>query len=139
MDPQVERHEVGKSRGWMWTFDEFSLRKCKETHWKGRTSMFIYRAYGIVRMINATSIAGTPQSPCLQCDSMLIKMARGIKPLVRRSKLSLRNRTTLFTYNIAGVFEFNAMAHLHTMIVRFAVSIPLSNPVSALCRCTADY
>lgn len=58
--------------------------------------------------------------------------ARGrIKRLVRRSKLSLRNRTTLFTYNIEGVFVFNATAHPQRMIVRFAVSIPLSNPVSA--------
>src|SRR5437667_5289000 len=28
-------------------------------------------------------------------------------------------------------FEFNATGHPQTMIVRFAVSIPLSNPVSA--------
>src|SRR5436853_5896654 len=63
MDPQVERHEVGKSRGGMWTFEEFSWSKCKVTHWNGRTSMFIYQGYGIVCTINATRIAGTPQSP----------------------------------------------------------------------------
>jgi hypothetical protein len=60
------------------------------------------------------------------------KNARGrIKSLVRRSKLSLRNRTTLFIYNMKGIFVFNTTAHQKRMFMRFALSIPLSNPISA--------